>query len=1117
MGLRFIYGPAGTGKTTYCFNDIKNRIENEEKIYIITPEQFSFTAEKKLLDILPKQAVLNAEVITFNRMAYRIFKEVGGASQTVLTESGNAILIYSILEKNKNKLKFLGKSNKNIEIISRMFTELKKHQIKPENLKDVINNLEDNIYLKTKIEDIYCLYKEYEEALSQNYIDADDILTMLIPKIEKSKMFDNSVIYIDEFAGFTKQEYELIKEILKKAKQVNITICSDWLENNKTQETDIFYQNKITAESIVKLIENEEIEEPIVLKEKFRFKNEELKHLEDNLYGKGYKYNKNVENINLFISMNPYSEIEYVAKEIIKLVRDEGYCYKEIAIITKQIENYAGIAKAVFSKYEIPVFIDEKKDLTRNSLIQYILSIFEIYSKNFAYEPMFNYIKTGFLGIKQEDIFKLENYCIKWGIKGNKWYKEDWKYGNLSDNELIYFNDLRKKIILPLINLKEEMSKTKTVEEFSRKIYEFINKSGALEILNKKICDFKKENLVELANEYETGINVVVQVLDELVMLFGKNEITFEKYRELLKIGLQNKGVGVIPATQDEVMLGDTDRSRSHNIKAVFIIGLNDGVFLSLNKDEGFLDDKDREELKEKNIELAKTTKDRMYEEQFNIYKALTVAENKLYLSYTSTDLEGRAIRPSILVAKIKKIFPNLQEKSDIINKRDFIGTKEETFDELLNNIYNLINGNKIEEIWREVYNWYNEDKEWKEKLENSIEGMYYTNLPEKINQDSIDKLYGNKMKTSISKLEQYRTCPFSFHLKYGLRLKEEEKLELKSIDTGSFMHEVIDEFFEKVKNKQINIKEISDSDIERIVLEIVEENLKLTRNVLFVSTKKFKILFLKLKKVLVQSIKYIVDGLKNSQFEILGNEVEFNEEGKYKPIEIELENGKKVEITGKIDRIDIAENTDGKYIRIIDYKSSVKNIELNEVMFGLQLQLITYLDEVISQNDFLPAGILYFNLIDPIIKTSANMPEEKIEKEIKKNFKMKGIVLADLKVVKMMDNKLDKGYSENLPIYIDKEGNISPSKSSTLEKDDFINLQKKVKSIIKQISKEIYSGDISIKPYYKKDKTIPCSYCKYKAICNFSTRQKGNNYNYIRYLNRDEVLEKIRNEAENV
>ena len=397
------------------------------------------------------------------------------------------------------------------------------------------------------------------------------------------------------------------------------------------------------------------------------------------------------------------------------------------------------------------------------------------------------------------------------------------------------------------------------------------------------------------------------------------------------------------------------------------------------------------------------------------------------------------------------------------------------------------------------------------------MEGLQYTNLPEKINKQNIQELYGNKMQTSVSKLEQYRKCPFSFHLKYGLGLDENGKFELKSLDTGSFMHDVIEEFFEKVKNKEIQVKEISEQEIEKIVHSIIMEKLLLAKNALFTSSKKFSILLKKLQKVVTESIKYIVASLKNSKFEILGNEVEFRAGGQYEPIRLELDNGKTVELIGKIDRIDIAEDENGKYIRIIDYKSSVKNIELNEVMFGMQLQLITYLDEVVSKTGLEPAGALYFNLIQPIIPEANRKTEEEIESAIRKSFKMKGLILADVNVVKMMDTKLEKGYSDLIPAYIDKAGKVSQSLSNTVGKEDFASLQKNVRKIIKQISEEIYSGDISIKPYYNKEKQTPCEYCEYKTICNFNTKQKGNNYNYIKYLEKTEILEKIRKEAENV
>ena len=429
MGLRFIYGKSGTGKSTLCFNEIKQHIKNNEKVYIITPEQFSYSAEKKLLDILEEKTSINAEVISFNRMANRVFTEVGGLNDIIISKSARSMLVYSILEKEKNNLQFLGSSRDNVDLVLKEITEFKKHNITNEILAKNIEKIDKN-RLKEKIRDISRIYDEYEKRLKNNYIDEEDILTKLYNKIPESKMFDNSIVYIDEFAGFTKQEYNIFTEILKKAKQVNVMLCTDNLDYNTNKEEDIFYFNKQFAKKItecyqkVKNGENlstkcgqnvNKIEESSVFQEnKYRFKNNELNHLEENIYKNKYKrYDKENSNIELFIANNSYSEIEHVAQEIIKLIMNENYKYSDIAIITKNIENINNIVKAVFSKYNIPVFIDEKSEITENVLIKYIITILEIFTTNWSKEAVFNYIKSGFLDINNNDIYLIENYCRK--------------------------------------------------------------------------------------------------------------------------------------------------------------------------------------------------------------------------------------------------------------------------------------------------------------------------------------------------------------------------------------------------------------------------------------------------------------------------------------------------------------------------------------------------------------------------------------------------------------------------------------------------------------------------------------------------------------------------------
>ena len=1113
MSLRIIYGRAGTGKSEYCYREIAEKIKSDNQILIITPEQFSFTAEKKLMEAIDTNAVFNAEVVTLSRMAYRVINEIGGRTETNLSKCGKAMLIYSILNNNKKELKLIGKNDENVDMLDTAITEFKKHGISIEQLKQEIDKQED-IYLKNKLTDLSLVYEGFENQLSGKYIDETDLLTILAENIENTDMFNNQYIYIDEFAGFTKQEYQIIEKLILVANQVTVTICIDELNIPKNPNTDIFYSNENTVNKLFEIAQNcgTKVEE-IKLENKYRFKSNELKHLEENLYeNRPHKYTNSVENIKLFLAKNQYSEIEEVAKNILKLVRDNGYRYKDISIITKNISNYSSLARAIFDKYDIPIFIDENRDLNQNIIIQYILSVLEIFTKNWSYESVFNYIKTGFSNIEEDEIFKLEKYCLKWGIKQNKWKKEFTygKYEEKDKTEIERLERIRKDIVNPLMKLKSDIDNDKTAEGISKSIYKFLVEENIAEKINKKIEELEKVGQVDLVKEYQSSLQTILDILDEIVLVFSDDKMTIDKYAQILKVGFKNSNLTKIPGTQDQVIMGDVDRSRSHKVKAIFIIGLNDGEFPSVHKDEGFLNDLDRETLKQDGIELAKGTIENLYEDNFNIYKAFSTAEEKLYLLYSSSDVQGKALRPSMLINKIKKIYPMLQEESDVIETKAEVLNKKTTYDELIIQLSKLKEQDEIDKVWYYVYDYYKKDTEWNTKLEQNLKGLNYTNIPEKIEQTNIDKLYGNTLVTSISKLERYRSCPFSYYLQYGLKIKPEEELKIQTLNTGTFIHEIIDEFFEAVREAGIKLAEITDEQLAEIINKIIDEKLKQSQNYIFTSTAKYRALVVRLKKIIQKALKYIIGTLVQSRFEVLGTEVEFGEKGKYKPIRLTLEDGKRIEIIGKIDRIDTAQSEDGRYLRIIDYKSSAKNIDLNEVYAGLQIQLLTYLDAACKEEDLMPAGVLYFSMLEQMIKADKRMEQEEIEEKIRANFKMKGLILADVNVVKLHDKKLEKGSSALVPAYIDKEGNLSEKKTSGVTAEQFEELQKYMYIVIKQISREILGGNIDLKPYYK-DKKTPCKYCDYKSVCGFNMGGCENNYNYIDKKSKEEILAKIK------
>lgn len=1108
MGLRIIYGRAGSGKSEYIYREINEKIKNKEnkKIYIITPEQFSFTAEQKLMEGI--KSIINAEVVTFNRLAYRIINETGGVINTNLSKCGKAMLIYSILQNKKSDLVFLNKSNENVDVSMRTITELKKHGVRVQDLKDEQEKIE-NKYLKSKLNDIILIYENFEENIKEKYIDETDLLSILAENIDKISLLRDSIIYIDEFAGFTEQEYLIIKKLIELSGEITITSCIDNLDFNTDPNIDIFYQNKITLKKLLNLLEDKKKIEFVNLDKLYRFKNEELFATENNLYNrKIQKHENDINNINLFLAKNEYTEIEKVAKEIIKLVKQQSYRYRDISIITKNIDKYSNLARAIFSKYEIPIFIDEKRDLNQNIVIQYVLSILEIFTKNYSYEAIFNYLKTGFIEVEQNDVFKLEKYCLKYGIKNNK-LKKDFTYG-INDNnkeEINNLNEIRKQIINPLVELKSKIDEQKNIKNIVEQVYLFLINQNIEQKLTNKIEQLKENNLLDLAKEYEESYKILLNVFDEMVLIFENEKITVDKFNEILKIGLRNSGLGKIPGMQDQVIMGDVDRSRSRKVKAVFIIGLNDGVFPSINTNEGFLDDQDRSVLKQDGIELAKGSLENLYDDNFNIYKAFTTAEEKLFLSYSSSDVDGKSLRASSLILKIKKIFPKLQEQSDMISRDNVIEiiNEKNLYENLILEINKMKNGESPEKLFYTIYEYYNKNKEYSSQLNENIKYINY-DFNEKIKQENVQKLYGNSLNTSISKLEKYNSCPYSYFLQYVLRLKEKEELKIQNIDTGTFMHDVINCFFEEVNN---NVNNITEEQLEKIVEKIIEEKLLKNNNYIFTATAKYKLLINRLKRIVIKALKYIIQTIVQSEFDIHGTEVEFADKGKYKPIVLNLENGKSVEITGKIDRIDIAKDSNNNYVRIIDYKSSIKDMDFNDIYAGLQLQLITYLDTVCKQEDFVPAGMLYFSLLEQVINSSKKLSAEEIEEKIRANFKMKGLILADVKVAQLHDKNLDKGASKIVPAYIDSTGTLSPKRSSIASNEEFAKLQNYINKTIKEIASEIFKGNIELKPYYKNKKT-PCEYCSYKSMCNFNSGVCKNSYRFIKKMSKDEVLEKI-------
>lgn len=1099
--MKLICGRAGTGKTYYCMNEIKkiikgnglNNLNSSSLIYIV-PEQFSFEAERELIDIIGDNGIIGTQVLSFKRLAYMIFNELIFKKNNI-KDAGKAMLIYHIMVKNDKELKVLKNANKNsgiIDTVINMISEFKRYNINPEDIANV--NIK-NEYLKMKLYDLSLIYSEYEKNIVDKYIDTDDELTILSDLINSSELIKGAKIWIDEFSGFTPQECEIVRKLNEMA-DLTVTLCTD--DSNE----DLFLLNNRTLNKL----KNMGIHEVIKLDKIYRYENEELRHLEKNIFKYPYiKYSNEVENIKIIAAENPYKEIETIASYIIKKVRDENLRYENIAILARDLDLYKNLFNMIFSTHNIPYFLDDKRDLYREPIMYLVTSLLDIYINNYSYDSMFSYLKTDLTNIRDKNnIDLIENYVLKWGIKGNVWEKE-W---TIEDYNLEKINIIRENIITPLIKFKENLKNKKTVKDIITELYNFLVEIGTYNVIKEKIEKLKLEKAgIEIANEYTQVWNIFMELLNEMVEVIGNEIISFDKFKTILKMGISKYKIGLIPSTIDKVIIGDIERTRNSNIKILFVIGVNDGVFPKNFSDEGFINDQERINLMEAGIEIAKDTKLLLFEENFNIYKALTIPSDMLYISYSISTLNGNTLRPSSIINQIKKVFPKILEENTLFAPTESddisnITSINATFIKLLYKIKEKYNGTEMSDIWKTIYSWYKNNLN--EKITKIEKGLSYNNVIKYIQKDSIKKLYGNDMNLSISKLETFSNCPFSFYLKYGLKAKEREIYRLETPDVGLFIHDIIDKFSKYILDNNIEWKDINKEWCDNLVSDIVDGVLKDFKHNLLNSSNRMKHLTLKLKRILKRVMWGITLHFKNGEFNILGSEIEFGKEKELSAIEIELNDKSKIILNGKIDRVDIAKTEEGKYIRIVDYKSSDKALKLSDVYYGIQLQLVTYVDTIL-ENDLKPGGVFYLKLDDPMIKSNRDMSKEEIENELIKALRMKGMVIANARLIKAIDKNMDKE-SSVINLGLKKDGTYKNMPAITEE--EFTSLRKHIKSILKQLGNEINEGNIRNEPLKKKQKTA-CDYCEYVSVCQFS-KELGNKYRIIEDLKDDEVLEKI-------
>ncbi len=1142
MSIRFIYGRAGTGKSRFCIEQIKKNINEdreENKLILLVPEQYTFTNENKVLRSIGERAFFRTEVLSFKKMAQEIFEEFGGRVKQVMKESGRNMLIHRVLNENIDSLGYFKKISREQGfngIVSEIISEFKKYNVNVDIFEELGKSV-DEFELVQKLKELKIIYDAFNSKMHENYIDGDDELTILSEKLLKNDVYSGAEVWVDEFTSFTPQQLEILRLLAKRCKRVNITLCmnSKNVENDYEDITDVFNVIKNTENRILKIMKENNIayDEPIYLDDSvpYRFKdNPELCHIEKYFFTYPFnEYHDECNSIAIYKANNIYDEVEKVAKSITELVRNRGYRYKDIAVVCRNIDDYEKITSVIFKEYDIPYFMDKKMQLLGNPLVILISSAFEILFKNWSYESIFKYLKSGLTGIDNSYIDILENFILEHGIKGYKWTVEEIiseKWLSNSEeitDEKILISEIMEEVRGPIITFHNKIIGKHKVKDMCTAIYEFLIDINAFERIDQWIKNFEELGLEDKVKEYSQVEGIVIDILDQAVDVIGEETLECFEFFKILNSGFENEEIGVIPVALDQVNIGDVARIKGREVKILYIVGINDGVFPSAKRDEGILSDRDRETLNSIGVNLSSTTRNKIFEEQFLLYTALTISSEFLMLSYPMADFEGKSLRPSIVIHRMKKILPNLVEESAIYNfdskrnKFNKVISPIPTFNELIIAVRRDFDNENIETYWPEVYNWFKENEEFKDRVNNIFKGLTYSNVGNIVAKKKLRELYKNdmgKLVFSVSRLEKYAECPFSYFVEYGLKAKNRKIYEFTPPDLGSFVHEMLDSFTNKVKEEGVLWSELNNEKCKEIVSNIIDKKLNSESNSILNSTNKFKYLAQRFKRVISKSVSVIANQIGKGEFEVFKTEFNFGNYNTGEAITLELSSNEKIYLQGRIDRIDTLDLDGETYIRVIDYKTGNSKFELNELYYGLQMQLLVYLDALIKNSKYIldkqakPGAILYFKIDDPIIKGKKEMTTEEVEEEVLNALKLKGLILKDARVVKAMDKDIE-GYSLVIPAAFKNDGEFKAN-SDVVTEDEFTLLREYVNKKMVELCEEMLSGEIKIQPTKRANRNH-CEYCDFSSICQFDTTIKDNKYKVIMKKSASDIWNDIR------
>lgn len=1107
MPLKFVFGPSGSGKSTYLYQHVIKESEKypKENFIVLVPEQFTMQTQKDLVSMHPRHGIMNIDVLSFARLAYRVLGETGAKKLPVLDDEGKNLILRKIAGDYEDKLTVLRGNIRKLGYITEVksvISEFTQYDIGEEELDDMLKTLDEDSRLYYKLKDIQLLYEGFQNYLRERYITKEELLDVLSHEVKKSELLKNSVVVLDGFTGFTPVQNRLMLELMRQCRKVWVTVTIDERENPYSYKHpyQLFGLSKQMVTTLIRLARENHItvEEPVCLYgypvKRFE-KNRELAFLERNIfrYGAG-KYEKETENLEIHVAGNPREEARAVAEGIRELVRKEKYRYREIGVIVSDMNTYGDYLEQAFELYRIPVFMDHKRSILLNSFVEYLRSLLNMAEKNFSYESVFRFLRTNLAGFTYEEIDELENYVIGLGIRGYKGWQNRWirRMKDMEEEDLERLNHYRVQLVEKVDNLMFVLKqKRKTVKDITMAVYEFMVKENIQERLRQTEEEFQEAGELALAKEYSQVYRIIIELFDKFVELLGGEQVGLSEYCKLLDAGLEEARVGVIPPSVDQVVAGDVQRTRLKDIKALFFVGANDSFLPGALLRTGLLSERDREKFQQAEYTLSAGGKEKAYVQKFYLYMNLTKPSEKLKIYYSKVSADGKALRPSYLIQELLRLYPDMKVQDE--DERQLF-QREITEKTGLEYLIHGLQEKKLDLIWQELYTWYQKDPKWKEEVDKLVNAWYYRRPDDPLSEKIAKKLYGEDFEGSITRMEKFASCACAHFLAYGLQLKERPVYEFKAVDLGNVCHSAL-ELFSKKASEAGGWTVITEERRKELIDECVEEAITDYGNSVLYSSARNEQLIVRMKQMLERTVWALTNQLKAGDFIPEAYELRF--------------------FGGKIDRVDVCETEDQIYVKVMDYKTGSKKFDVVALYHGLQLQLMIYMDAAVEfqkkrhpEKEVVPAGVFYYCIQDPLVDKTDE--KEEAERAILRQLKPDGVIPFQSDVLKHLDHSTS-GESLAVPVKYNKNGSVS-GHSKVVTGEDFSAMMAHAREQVKNARMKILNGEVGALPY-KRGKESGCDYCPYRQICGFDVKIPGYEYRNIGTIGKEEAMAAMRQE----